>query len=61
MFEMVATCERAVKAHALRKWNTAMARSLAFGPAVGDTPWFLLTAKWAQLQVTSTGGSVAQE
>ena len=55
MFEMVAASEQAVKACALRKWNTAMSRGLAFGPAVGGIPWFLLTAKWAQLKVRHAG------
>ena len=56
VFEMVAASEQAVKARALRKWNTAMSRGLAFGPAVGGIPWFLLTAKWAQLKVRHAGG-----
>ena len=56
VFEMVAASERAVKARALRKWNTAMSRGLAFGPAVGGVPWFLLTAKWTQLKARHAGG-----
>ena len=56
VFELVASKEKEVKERMARKWNTAMAKEMAFGPSITDVPGFLLTAKWTRIKVKLQDG-----
>ena len=51
MFELVAAKESEIKARMAQKWNTTMAKDMAFGSSVSDIPGFVLTAKWTRIKV----------